>query len=305
MSVLGDQRLYLLAFDHRSSFKTDLLGIPGDPDENQRRQISDLKHLIWEGFMRAVDGGAPQEECGVLVDEEFGTAVADAASDAGVRLAMSVERSGQPEFDFEYGEDFGSHIEEFDPDFAKVLVRYNPDGDPAVNSRQTAKLARLSRWLHDRNRVFLFELLVPPTDAQRRQVGGDQLAYEHRMLPALTVSAIADLQRGGVGPDIWKIEGMDSGADDARVVAQARTGGRDHVACIVLGHGEDETRVRHWLRKAASTPGYRGFAIGRTIWWTALADYLAGHCDRRTAAGKIGNLYRQMIDTYRGGRLQS
>ena len=38
-------------------------------------------------------------------------------------------------FDFEYGDAFGDHITSFDPAFSKVLVRYNPEGDAAINAR--------------------------------------------------------------------------------------------------------------------------------------------------------------------------
>ena len=58
------------------------------------------------------------------------------AKERGLILAMPVEKSGQNEFDFEYGDQFGEHIERFDPDFSKVLVRYNPDGDAEMNKRQ-------------------------------------------------------------------------------------------------------------------------------------------------------------------------
>ena len=84
-------------------------------------------------------------------------------------LAMPVEKSGQIEFDFEHGEAFGEKIEEFDPDFSKVLVRYNPDGDAAMNERQTAKLRRLCEWLHEHDRKFLFELLVPGRAVSARE----------------------------------------------------------------------------------------------------------------------------------------
>lgn len=163
----------------------------------------------------------------MLVDEEFGAGVARAAKSAGVTLAMSVERSGQPEFDFEYGEAFGDHIEAFDPDYAKILVRYNPEGDTELNTRQAARLARLSGWLHERRRPFLFELLVPPTASQASQRGQDQLVYERQLLPRLTVAAIAELQRAGVEPDIWKIQGMDTRSADATAAAQARSGDRN------------------------------------------------------------------------------
>ena len=90
------------------------------------------------------------------------------AKERGLLLAMPVEKSGQDEFDFQYGDDFGAHIEEFDPDFSKVLVRYNPDGDAEMNARQTERLKRLSDWLHEHDRKFLFELLVPAEDAPAR-----------------------------------------------------------------------------------------------------------------------------------------
>ena len=84
-------------------------------------------------------------------------------------LAMPVEKSGQNEFDFQYGDEFGAHIETFDPDFAKVLVRYNPDGDAEMNARQTERLKRLSDWLHEHDRKFLFELLVPAEPSTARE----------------------------------------------------------------------------------------------------------------------------------------
>ena len=97
---------------------------------------------------------------------------------------MPVEKSGQDEFDFEYGDDFGSHIERFDPDFAKVLVRYNPDGDAEMNARQLERLKRLADWLHDNDRKFLFELLVPATDEQLATVNGDSDRYDAELRPS-------------------------------------------------------------------------------------------------------------------------
>ena len=41
-------------------------------------------------------------------------------------------------------------------------VRYNPEGDEALNQRQSACLKRLSDYLHSgSHRLFMFELLVP------------------------------------------------------------------------------------------------------------------------------------------------
>ena len=58
-----------------------------------------------------------------------------------------MEKSGQDEFDFDYGDNFAQHIEEFDPNLVKVLVRYNPEADAAMNKRQLQRLKKLSDYL--------------------------------------------------------------------------------------------------------------------------------------------------------------
>src|ERR1700738_4250170 len=166
MALGYDGKLYILAFDHRGSFQKKMFGIEGDPTPEQIETISDAKHLIFEGMLEAVSRGAQASATGVLVDEQFGSNVPPQAREHGLKLAMPVEKSGQNEFDFEYGADFGAHIERFDPDFSKVLVRYNPDDDPVVSERQLGRLKELADWLHAHDRQFLFELLVPATDDQ-------------------------------------------------------------------------------------------------------------------------------------------
>jgi myo-inositol catabolism protein IolC len=292
----SEQRLYILSFDHRGSFKKGLMGIAGEPTQDERRRISELKALIYDGFERAIADGAPQDSCGVLIDEEFGAAIARSARTEGVRLAMPVERSGQDEFDLEFGKEFAEHIEAFDPDFAKVLVRYNPDGDAELNRRQAKRLARLSGWLHAHDRKFLL-LLVPATAAQLDQVAGDKDTYDRDLRGALVVRTLAELQDTGVEPDIWKIEGLEAREDCERVVDQAQAGGRKDVRCVVLGRGADLGRVAHWLKVAAPVAGYVGLAIGRTIWLEALSEHQAGRLERDAAITQIAANYRQMIDT--------
>ncbi|MFF2554462.1 2-deoxy-5-keto-D-gluconate 6-phosphate aldolase domain-containing protein [Nocardia sp. NPDC058058] len=294
--------LYLLPFDHRESFTSGLLGVAGPPDRAQRREAEDLKMLIWDAFEDALDRGAPRESCGVLVDEEYGADVARFARAAGVTLAMPVEKSGLEKFELAY-DDFADHIADFEPDLVKVLVRYNPEDDPASNRPQETRLACLSSWLRAHHHRLLFELLVPPTAAQQARAG-DELTYEHRMLPGLIVDSIAALQNAGIEPDIWKIQGIDDRGGCEGAAAQARSQGRDDVTCIVLGHGADVERVRGWLSVAAGVPGYAGFAAGRTIWHDPLADYLGGRLDRDAVRHRIADNYLAMIDTYRNAANQ-
>jgi myo-inositol catabolism protein IolC len=294
------QPLDIVAFDHRSSFSKGLFGASPPLSDEIRLRIGDTKEVIFEAFLEAMARGAPRRNAGVLVDEQFGADVARKARAGGFLLAMPVERSGQAEFEFEYGDDFGRHIEAFEPDFSKVLVRYNAEGDRVLNQRQAARLSRLSRWLHDRERRFLFELLVPATPAQLERCGG-QARYDRELRPVLAAQAISELQQGGVEPDIWKIEGLESAADCARVVAQAQSGsGRQDVSCIVLGRGASLERVLQWLAIAAPVPGFIGFAVGRTLWEDALKRYVAGTSSRAETRDAIADRYLQTIGAWTG-----
>jgi 5-dehydro-2-deoxygluconokinase len=288
-----DERLYVLAFDHRGSFERmvgDVARVPG------------AKTLIWDGFQKAVELGAPKEFSGVLVDGQYGPTVAREAKAGGYKLAMPVEKSGQAEFDFEYGDAFGEKIEEFDPHFTKVLVRYNPDGDAAMNARQIEKLRRLSEWLHEHHRKYLFELLVPAEPAQLEQVGGSDERYDAELRPELMMRAIHELQDGGVEADIWKIEGLDDREACREIAKIARREGRDRVSCVVLGRGASDEKVDEWLRAGAGVEGYIGFAIGRSIFAESVKAYAADPdgFDREAAVEKIARNYLRFIEVYEG-----
>jgi len=293
-----DQTLYILAFDHRGSFQKKFFGIEGEPDAEQTAIIADAKHLIFEGMLQAVAAGADAGVTGVLVDEQFGSTVPAEARAKGLKLAMPAERSGQNMFDFQYGEDFGEHIERFDPDFTKVLVRYNPDGDPAGNREQLAKLRQLSDWLKAHGRMFLFELLVPAEPGQLESVGGDSDRYDAELRPELMRRAMAEIQDAGIEVDVWKIEGVEERSDCEMLVAQARRDGRDGVTCVVLGRGADDAKVDHWLTQAAPVDGFIGFAIGRSIWWDPLKAYVDGKIERSAGARKIAENFLRFVSVY-------
>jgi myo-inositol catabolism protein IolC len=301
MTLGYDRPLYILAFDHRGSFQKKFFGVEGEPNAEETVRISDAKRVIYEGAVRALAEGVDAASAGVLVDEQFGADIARDATANGLALAMPVEKSGQDEFDFQYGEDFGRHIETFDPAFSKVLVRYNPEADREMNQRQAGRLRRLGEWLHGNDRRYLFELLVPATPAQIEAAGGDEDRWDSEERPTLMKAAIEELQASGVEPDIWKIEGIDRREDCETISAATRAGGRDGVACVVLGRGADDAKVDHWLRMGAGVPGYIGFAIGRSIWWDPLKAFVDGNLGREEAAKQIAANYKRFIDVYNGG----
>ena len=306
MSSGFDRPLYLLPFDHRESFKTKMFGWQGSLTEDQTAQIAAAKQVIYEGFTAAIAAGVPKEKAGILVDEQFGAAILRDAAAHGYMTACPVEKSGQIEFDFEYGAGFAAHIEAFQPTFSKVLVRYNPQGDAALNNRQSKRLRQLSDYLRNKGRsLFMFELLVPAEKSQLEQVRGDRQTYDSQLRPHLMADAIKQLQDAGVEPDIWKVEGLDRTEDCEKVVAAARRDGRNRVGCIILGRGEDERKVSEWLATASQVPGFIGFAVGRTVFWEALMDFRTKKITRDQAVANIARRYREFVDIFQSGKIRA
>src|ERR1700737_3433461 len=142
MAAGFDQPLYILPFDHRGSFQTKMFGWKGTLTPEQTAEVAAVKQVIYDGFKSAIAAGVPKGKAGILVDEQFGAAILLDAARNGYSTSCPAEKSGQDEFDFEYGEDFAKHIEKFNPTFCKVLVRCNPEGEQDLNKRQSVRLKR-------------------------------------------------------------------------------------------------------------------------------------------------------------------
>jgi len=291
------QPLFILAMDHRDSFGRTLFGVKDTPTDQQLADMRSAKSLIFEAAERLIGTDLGGGQLGILVDEQLGADVARRAKAAGFVLAMPVEVSGSDRFKFEYGDDFGEHIEKFDPDWIKVLVRFNP-ADPAdLQQDQLAGLRRLDDWAATHRRRWLLELLVPPT-RQQLAAHEDQALFDERERPALTAQVVTTMTEAGVRPQIWKLEGYETAEGAQRVLAAIKASADQDSACIVLGRNAPTRQVDHWLDVAAPLPGYVGFAVGRSIWDEALSDYLAGRLDRSAAERRIASNYEHFIKRY-------
>lgn len=293
----AEQPLMILALDHRDSFEKSLFHVdPQAPGEEALASMRRVKSLVYQGLLQAradLDAGIP----GVLVDEDLGADVQHRAKADGVVLAIPVEKSGETVFDLEYGEHTEEKVGLIDPDYVKVLVRMNPDDDPEATATQLRRLGELSSWLHSIDKPFLYELLVPASDRQLAEVGGDKDAYDRNVRPGLVVEVIRANQAAGVEPQLWKIEGLET-ADAAReVVAACRAGGRADVGCIVLGRDAPQDRLDHWLRVAAPVEGFVGFAIGRSIWEDGVEQFLRSG-DEDALVRDVAHRYSHFARTY-------
>ncbi len=291
------RELLILPFDHRGTFLYKMFNIKGRKATLQEvKAICEFKSIVYDGFKKAIALGVPENIACLLVDEEFGAHVLRDAKKRGFMFAMACEKSGQKEFDFEYGGAFYKHIEKFSPLFSKVLVRFNPSGDAEMNKRQLAKLKKFGDYLKESNRVFLFELLVPATSEQLAFVNGDKHKYDRELLPSLMVESMQIIQEAGIWPDVWKVEGVEKTVDAVKIVKQAQAVGKAGV--IVLGRDESKEKVQEWLKIGARTPGVIGFAIGRTIFWEALVAFKTVKCNRKQAVDLIARNYFDFVQLW-------
>lgn len=285
-SQLGwKESLFILPFDHRAAFAEMVDDVPT------------AKRVVYEGFLEAVQN-IDSKQAGILVDEEAGAGILRDAREQGYVTACPAEKSGQMEFQFEYGEDFSVHLDAVGPTFVKILVRYNPEGDSELNARQSERLARLSADCDRSGRKMMFELLVPATDVQLKSVTGDRNAYDRKIRPGLTIQAMQELQQAGVEPDVWKLEGVEDSAAFDSFVAKARAPGsgrsRQDVGIIVLGRGESLDTVKKWISACAGRPGATGIAVGRTLWEEPVRAFATGTMPRKAAAEEIGRRFTEL-----------
>lgn len=302
MDIGYDRPLYILPFDHRASFEKGLFGFTPPLSAEQTATVAASKKVVYDGLKLALQRGVPRQAAGILVDEQFGSEILRDARSNGYITAAPVEKSGQNEFNFEYGDQWREHIAEFNPTFVKALVRYNPEDDEAMNRRQAGRLKDLTGYCHSHGNKFMFELLVPMTKDQHDRLEGDQHLFDHDLRPSLMIGAIRELQGYGVEPDVWKIEGLDRREDAAAVAAAARRDGRDKVGCILLGRGSNEAGIIHWLQAAAPLPAYIGFAVGRTSFWDALSGLRDKKISREAAVEDIAGRYQKWVNTFEEAR---
>jgi 5-dehydro-2-deoxygluconokinase len=291
LTTHGARPLLILAADHRNSLERDLYGLTAAPTPEQAARISADKMLIYQALLDAVSRLSASVQPGILIDEQYGAAIAELAARTGgaISLAMPVEASGEQWFHYAY-DDWQAHAGLVATDHAKILIRDNPGLEPGQRAAQAERLAKVSDWAAANDRALIVELLVPASAADLTALGGAVASYDVTLRPEHTVQVIEYVQDHGVTPALWEVEGLDRHDDAVAIAAVAKRGGRT-ADCIVLGRHASHDDLDHWLQVAAPVPGFTGFAIGRGIWW----DPLHAHLHHRSTAGgtrrRIANRY--------------
>ncbi len=290
--------LYILPFDHRGSFTKGMFGIEGrELTESEKEKVKGAKMIIYDAFEHALEIGVPKDGAALLVDEEYGLEILHDAVKKGYTTIQTVEKSGQEVFDFQY-ENFEKHLLDIHPTFAKVLLRYNPEGNKDDNATQRERVKKLADFVHENGMKLLVEPLIPATEEELAKVHNDKSAYDREIRPELMVQIIKEFQDAGAEIDIWKIEGLSERLEYQHVVHQARSGGRDEVGIVILGRGESKEKVVDWIKAGRDVNGVVGFAVGRTIFWQPLIDMRDGKIDESEAKKRIAENYLSFYNLF-------
>jgi len=284
-------KLYILPFDHRGSFKK-IIGVKGPLSKKDVQKIKDYKQIIYSAFRKAK---ISKESAGILVDETYGKKILLSAKKKGIITCYTLEKSGQKEFFFDR-KDYKKRLNYFKPSYAKVLLRYNPEGNKAMNKRQAKKLAELTKYLKKEKIGFLLEVLEIPTEKQLKKYK-TKTAFDHKIRAKLMIKAIAELQKAGVNPDIWKLEGLYK-KELMQKVANQVVSFNSQARIVVLGRGENEQKAVHWIRTAAKVEAVIGFAVGRTVFKQPLLDYQNKKLNKSQAINKITNNYLNFVSLF-------
>ncbi|OGH17330.1 MAG: hypothetical protein A3C22_02045 [Candidatus Levybacteria bacterium RIFCSPHIGHO2_02_FULL_37_10] len=300
MNNLGyDKLLFILPFDHRSSFEKGMFGVEEkDLTSEIIERIKKEKQIIYEGFVKAVSEKISKELAGILVDEQFGDEILKDAKEKGYVTLLTTEKSGQSEFAFEYGDQFGEHIKKYNPIFAKALVHYNPEDEEETKKRQAEQLRRLSDFCHNNGYKFLVEVLIKATESQLANMNHNENMFDRELRPKLAAQTIEEFQDSGVEPDVWKMEGAEKEEDYKLIVEKAKRGGRERVGVIVLGRGAGRQQVEKWITVGARVEGVIGMAVGRTIFWDPIVLHRDGKITRGQVVDQISKNFQYFYDLF-------
>ena len=169
----------------------------------------------------------------------------------------------------------------------KVLCFCHPDDDVAMRDAQEAVVQRLFASARRNRLEFLLEIIpskVGPVDDQTN---------------ARLIQRFYDI---GVSPDWWKLEPLQSDAAWSATVAAIEANDPHTRGIVVLGLGQTEDELAASFRLAAHYPLVRGFAVGRTIFAKAAAEWMAGRMDDRAAVQDMVENFRRLCTIWDAAR---
>jgi 5-dehydro-2-deoxygluconokinase len=278
------QELLILPFDHRSSFLRDILCLSAKPNKEQIKEVKELKKIIFDGFLLTAN---KEKSFGILVDEEYGEDILKEAKEKKIITCLPVEKSGEKLLKLNYPKNFEKHIDKFNPDFVKILIRYNPL-NKKDNQKQLKVLSQINDFCQKKKYKIILELLAPPAKEDLKIKN-----YEKEIRAERTVGAINEIKEK-IKVNVWKLEGFEKNQWKEVIKATNKDS-----KIIFLGRGEDKKKVIKWMKAAAINKEIIGFAIGRTIFLETLKKYYSKKISKEKAIKIIASNFSGFVKLWR------
>ena len=269
------KQLIILPFDHRSSFLKDIT--------NQKRKVREMKEMIFDAFLLSIKN---KRDFAILVDEELGENVLLRAKKENIKICLPVEKSGQKELKLEYGDDFQKHIKKFNPEYVKILIRYNPSNNE-INKRQLEVLSLIDSFCRKNKYKVLLELLVPKAKEEI-----DTKNYDTLLRYKKTIESIKEIKTK-IKVNVWKLEGFSKKQWESVIKSTNKES-----KIIFLGRGEDKLKVSKWMKDASGNKEIIGFAIGRTIFLEPLQEYQNRKATKEETIRKISDNFNYFVNLW-------
>ncbi|SEM91902.1 5-dehydro-2-deoxygluconokinase [Loktanella fryxellensis] len=271
----------VFAFDHRMQLE----GLEGATPA----RIAAFKDLCLTACAQVANGRPGH---GLLCDDRLGRTALHRAADMGLWIGRPVEWPGSRPLTLEpeIGPDCGglsawplNHV-------VKCLCFYHPDDPEEMRAEQEATVLRLFHAARRNRLEFLLEVIpskVGPVN------------------DATNAAIIRRFYALGIYPDWWKLEPMTSHAAWT-AACDAITDNDPYVrGIVVLGLASDEAALADSFAVAARHPLVKGFAVGRTIFGAAAAQYMAGGMTDADAVRDMANRYARLCALWDTARATS
>lgn len=277
----GYDDLMVLAVDHRTHFD-DLVARLG---ADSRGRVARFKSLVLRATDRLAGG---DRGFGVLLDGGDGARALEAAADLPYWIGRPIEVPGSRPLSFEAGRDPAVTLRGWPVrQVVKCLVYYRTDDPAALREAQDRELLRLADACRATRHELLLEVIVSAHGA-----------VDHRT----TADVLDHLYTLGVYPDWWKLEPSDDPAAWTAIADEIQARDPDCRGVLLLGLSATPEMLLDRFTIAAACPVVKGFAVGRTIWHKAAADWLAGTIDEDVAVARIAANFEVLVDAWRRAR---
>ncbi|MBZ9856160.1 5-dehydro-2-deoxygluconokinase [Mesorhizobium sp. CA13] len=249
-------------------------------------RIEDFKVLTVKAAAKVA---AARGGYGMLLDERHGReAMFEFARHPFAWLGRPVELPGSRPLRFEFSQDIGSQLTEWPVDHCiKCLCFYHPDDPPDLKEEQQQKLRALFEAARKVGRELLIEII----------------AGKHGKLDDTTIPrALEELYALGIKPDWWKLEPQASSGAWTKIEAVILKNDPWCRGVVLLGLEAPQDELEAAFAATAKAPIVKGFAVGRTIFINAAAQWLSGKMSDDEAIADMASRFEQLTEAWLAAR---